>query len=155
YLARLCSGRRVMSWPSIRMRPISIGQTPATALSIVDLPAPLPPMTVTKSPSSSVSSRPLRATFSLTVPGLKVVKMFLSSSMGLASLLHIDAGEVLRLPVRHREEKRDDDSREHLEHIGVDAEPDADLQNGVVDDAAHRNGQQLEGEVVEDFAEDR
>ena len=52
---------------------MSMGQTPATALSMVDLPAPLPPMTVTKSPSSSVRSRPLRATFSLTVPALKVL----------------------------------------------------------------------------------
>ena len=37
--------------PSRTICPSSTGQTPAMALSMVDLPAPLPPMIVTKSPS--------------------------------------------------------------------------------------------------------
>ena len=47
---------------------------PATAFSRVDLPAPLPPMTVTKSPSASVSDTPRRARFSLMVPALNVLQ---------------------------------------------------------------------------------
>ena len=41
----------------------------------------LPPITVTKSPSFSVRFRPFRATFSLMVPGLNVLYIFLSSSI--------------------------------------------------------------------------
>ena len=71
--ARLCSGRFVTSAPSISTLPESTKNVPAVALSIVELPAPLPPMTVTKSPSLSVTLRPLRAVFALIVPGLKVL----------------------------------------------------------------------------------
>ena len=73
YRARLCSGREVTSMPSMAMVPESTGHTPATALRRVDLPAPLPPMTVTKSPSARVRETPFRARFSLMVPGLKVL----------------------------------------------------------------------------------
>ncbi len=44
-------GRLVTSLPSIMILPGSTGHTPATAFSMVDFPAPLPPITVTKSPS--------------------------------------------------------------------------------------------------------
>jgi hypothetical protein len=44
----------VTSLPSMTMLPASTGHTPATALSMVDFPAPLPPMTVMKSPSAQV-----------------------------------------------------------------------------------------------------
>src|SRR5699024_7489735 len=94
YLARWCSLRRVTSAPSIMILPSSTGQTPATAFSMVDLPAPLPPMTVTKSPSFRWRDRPFRAVFSLTVPGLKVLYMFWMSSMGLFLLLGLGAAEV-------------------------------------------------------------
>ncbi len=73
YLARLCSGRLVTSAPPMEIVPRSAVHTPATALSRVDLPAPLPPMTVTNWPSSMWRSTPRRAVFSLTVPGLKVL----------------------------------------------------------------------------------
>ena len=73
YLARLCSGRRVMSTPSRIILPWSAGKTPAIRFRVVDLPAPLPPMMVTKSPSSRVRSRPSMARFSLTVPALNVL----------------------------------------------------------------------------------
>ena len=72
-VARLNSGSPVTSTPSIRIEPSSTGQEPAMALSIVDLPAPFPPMTVTKSPSSRVRSTPFKACFSLIVPRLKVL----------------------------------------------------------------------------------
>ena len=72
-LALLYSGSLVISLPSMQMLPLSMPNTPAMELSIVDLPAPLPPITVIKSPSSTVSSTPVRARFSLTVPILKVL----------------------------------------------------------------------------------
>ena len=53
--------------------PESTKTGPAVALSIVDWPAPLPPMTVTKSPSFSVRLRPFSAVLALMVPGLKVL----------------------------------------------------------------------------------
>ena len=58
--------------PPTSIEPESIGNTPAMALRNVDLPAPFEPITVTKSPSSSVRSTPRRARFSLTLPGKKV-----------------------------------------------------------------------------------
>ena len=79
--ARLKSGRPVTSWPSITIEPVSTGQTPAMAFKVVDLPAPLPPITVTKSPSSSFKLTPFKACFSLMVPGLKVLVMLVSSSI--------------------------------------------------------------------------
>ena len=79
--ARLYSGRRVTSFPSITMAPVSMGQTPAIAFNSVDFPAPFPPITVTKSPSFKVRLTPRRAFFSFTVPLLKVFVIFLISSM--------------------------------------------------------------------------
>ena len=81
YFARLYSGRAVTSTPSMRIFPVSTGKTPAMALSMVLLPAPLPPMTVTKSPSFMVRFRPFKATFWFTVPALKVLLIFFSSSI--------------------------------------------------------------------------
>ena len=72
YLARLYSGSLVTSIPSIVMFPSSTEKTPATALSMVDFPAPFPPITVTKSPSSSLRDKPFSAVFSLIVPALNV-----------------------------------------------------------------------------------
>ncbi len=71
--ARLYSFNFVTSVPSMTMEPLSTGHTPAIAFNIVDLPAPFPPITVTKSPSSKVSDSPFNAIFSLTVPALKVL----------------------------------------------------------------------------------
>ena len=79
--ALLCSGIFVTSTPPINTCPKSGFHTPATALSIVLLPAPLPPITVTKSPSSSLSERLSSARFSFMVPALKVLLIFLISSI--------------------------------------------------------------------------
>ena len=94
--ARLNSGSPVTSTPSMRIEPSSTGHVPATALSMVDFPAPFPPITVTKSPSSSFRFTPLRACFSLIVPGLKVLCTFLISSIYLPSFALSVAAE--RLP---------------------------------------------------------
>ncbi len=75
YFARLCSGSVVTSMPSILMEPVSTGHTPETAFMIVDFPAPLPPITVQKSPSLSVNETSISAFFSLIVPGLNVLEM--------------------------------------------------------------------------------
>ena len=52
--ARRCSGQRVMSAPPRLIVPASTKNVPATALSSVDLPEPLVPMTTTNEPSSMV-----------------------------------------------------------------------------------------------------
>ena len=79
--AILYSGSLVTSFPSMTMAPLSTGQTPAIAFSNVDFPAPLPPITVTKSPSFNVRFTPRSAFFSLTVPLLKVFVIFFISSI--------------------------------------------------------------------------
>src|SRR5699024_10689569 len=96
YFARRCSGIRDTSAPSILIEPESMGSRPEIVLSRVDLPAPLDPMTVTKSDSASSSDRSCRGLRSLTVPGKNV--LVLSSLLGL----------VLTLPSRplHRPRRR-------------------------------------------------
>ena len=80
-MARRYSGWKVMSRPSSRMEPASVKKLPEMALNRVDLPAPLEPMMVTKSPGSRWRDRSVRAFFSLTVPGLKVLEMWEMVSM--------------------------------------------------------------------------
>src|SRR6185437_15306325 len=63
------------------MAPASTGKLPATALSKVDLPDPLVPITITQDPSSIVRSTPQSAVTSFDVPGLNVLQTFLSSSI--------------------------------------------------------------------------
>ena len=58
YLARLYSGILVTSMSLIVIEPSSTGNTPAMEFSNVLLPAPLPPITVQKSPSSNRRSIP-------------------------------------------------------------------------------------------------
>ena len=47
-----------MAWPSAVIRPVVGRSTPATVLSSVVLPAPLPPITVTISPARTSSETP-------------------------------------------------------------------------------------------------
>src|SRR5262245_28290305 len=63
------------------MAPASTGKLPATALSNVDFPDPLVPITITQEPSSMLRSTPQSACTSLDVPGLNVLQTVLSSSM--------------------------------------------------------------------------
>ena len=44
-------------------------------------------------------------------------------------------------------------SAEHFEQVGIDLEPDADLHNNVVDDAADAYAEQLERKVAKNLAE--
>ena len=81
YAALLYSESFVTSVPPMMIFPESTGQAPATAFSIVDLPAPFPPITVTKSPSFRWRSTPFKATFSLIVPGLNVLCISINFSM--------------------------------------------------------------------------
>ena len=71
-----------MSRPSSSMTPESMGYTPAIMFMRVDLPAPLPPITVTKSPGARCRSTLTKARFSLMVPALKVLQTFCTFSMG-------------------------------------------------------------------------
>ena len=54
-------GVREISWPSKRTEPLRAGVNPEIDRSVVDLPAPLEPISVTHSPSSTVSETPFRA----------------------------------------------------------------------------------------------
>ena len=56
-----CGGMRVMSCPSNRTAPSRAGVSPEIDRSVVDLPAPLEPMSVTISPSSTFSETPFSA----------------------------------------------------------------------------------------------
>ena len=72
---------RVMSQPAMVMVPLSAMKLPAMALSRVDLPAPLAPIIVMKSPFSTLRERSLSTSFSFGVPGLKDFEMWEMSSI--------------------------------------------------------------------------
>ena len=75
------------------------------------------------------------------------------SSIAAAAFLYRNAGEVFCFPVWNRKEDGDHDGAEHFEQVGIDLEPDADLHNNVVDDAADANAEQLERKVAKNLAE--
>ena len=81
---RRYSGRSVTSCPSSRISPPSVRKLPLMAPNSVDFPAPFAPIIVMKSPSGTLSDSSCRARFSLTVPGLKVLEIFFSSSICLS-----------------------------------------------------------------------
>ena len=56
-----CAGTRVMSSPAKVIVPELAGVSPEIERSVVDLPAPLEPISVTTSPSSTVSETPFSA----------------------------------------------------------------------------------------------
>ena len=56
------------------------------AFIVVDFPAPLPPMTVTKSPASKESDSPFRAGFSLIVPRLNTLMSYFNSNIKIPPL---------------------------------------------------------------------
>ena len=56
-----CAGLRVISSPPKRIVPALAGVRPEIERSVVDLPAPFEPISVTISPSSTSSEMPLSA----------------------------------------------------------------------------------------------
>ena len=56
-----CAGSAEISWPMNLIEPVRIGVIAEIERSVVDLPAPLDPMRVTISPSSTVREMSLRA----------------------------------------------------------------------------------------------
>ena len=60
-VVRWWAGMRVMSWPSNMTRPPAVLRIPESIRSVVDLPAPLAPISVTISPSSTWKEMPLSA----------------------------------------------------------------------------------------------
>ena len=85
--ARRCSGQYVISRPARRIRPLSTGKLPATALSSVDFPEPFVPTTMTKDAGSIVRSMPCSDRTSFGVPAKNVLRMSLTSSMVGSQLL--------------------------------------------------------------------
>ena len=143
--ARLCSGRWVISRPPRVMVPLSIWKVPAMALSMVLLPAPLPPMTVMKSPLFRVRSTPASAILRMTVPGLKVFRRSLRTSISSAMVfpsLQLP-GEDAVFPVGHGQEDGHDQRGEQLQVVGVQAQPQHHLDDQVIDDGAQGHGQEL------------
>ena len=56
-----CAGTPAMSWPWKSMAPVFGFRRPEIVRSVVDLPAPFAPMSVTISPSSTSREMPLSA----------------------------------------------------------------------------------------------
>ena len=119
-LARRCSGQPLSSRPASRMVPASMGNAPATALSVVLLPDPLVPITTTKLPGSIASSRPRRARTSSGVPGLKVFQTSHISSNAISSAPHGLCFEAVRKRFGQHERRKHKDSRDELQIIGVE-----------------------------------
>ena len=62
--------------------------------------------------------------------------------------------EHFALPIRNGEEERDDQRRDELEVVRVQAELQHDLEHKVIDHSADGHGQKLEAEIREQLAED-
>ena len=86
---RAHTGLRVMSTPSMSMRPESTSRSPDTAFRKVDLPAPFEPMTVTNWPDGISSDSPHSARVSIGVPALKVIFRSLADNILQFSILRI------------------------------------------------------------------
>src|SRR5512146_1273130 len=117
------------------MSPSSSLNEPAMALSRVDLPEPLPPRMTRKAPSGSSRLSPRRARTSLAVPGLKVLRRWLTVSMQslsqgvLRSVGRRDCGRQFFVPAK---QERYDQGREYkegsdqLEVVGIEAPAQGD-----------------------------
>src|SRR5258706_14152547 len=77
-ITRRSARRLVMSCPSNRIRPEATGRSPEMARMVVDLPAPLPPIRATTSPSSTSRLIPCRAW----IRPYSSVMLSISSSIG-------------------------------------------------------------------------
>src|SRR5699024_9342449 len=128
-----------MSCPSRVMVPASAMNSPAMALNSVDLPAPLEPTMVAKSPASRWRSTACRATFSLTVPGLKVLLTWFRSSTGRTFFLCAGTAAAESRPGLQgggRDGQRHDDGGDQLEALRRDVGPQGQRDDETVDHAA-------------------
>ena len=126
--ARLCSGHLVMSCPLRLIFPLSVMNEPATEFNNVDLPEPLVPMMMRKSPSLSVTDTFCSAKTSLTLPGWKVLEMFVISSMSdspsgwlVATLVHKATPDGWS-----NESRKDKERRDELEVVWIQAPAERD-----------------------------
>src|ERR1700730_5092276 len=96
---RRCEGTPVMSWPSIRMRPLSGVSRPASRRSNVVLPQPEPPSSANSSPRAISRSTPSTA---MTVPKRLASPSILTiaSFTGPVSLTSLDRGPQPRALAR-------------------------------------------------------
>src|SRR5690625_3066006 len=166
WAARRWSGWRVTSRPSTTTFPVSGESLPATMLSIVDLPAPVEPMTVVNSPGCSCREIPSRATRSLGVPAKKVFLTESSWSTSVPSRRRrrrgapqraqgADAPE--RAPLRQHQRDDHEDGGDELHVVGVQAHLQGDLDGHAVEHRAerHREGGDDDDPGAEDgLAED-
>src|SRR5208337_736860 len=120
--ARRYSGQYVMSRPARRTVPRSKKKEPATAFSNVDLPEPLVPMTTVKDPSWTLSVTPWRALTSFTLPGWKVLRTPLTSSMGEPPYASFEKGEQFG----HNQSEENKGGRDQLQVVRVHAPAQGD-----------------------------
>src|SRR5215475_7638702 len=120
--ARLCSGHRLISLPASEIEPESTGNDPATALSRVDFPEPLVPMMTTNEPGSTLRLTPSSARSSLGVPGLKVLRIVSSSSMGRTRSFEVVSLEQPGGDQRQENKQRGDE----FQVVGIEAHAESD-----------------------------
>src|SRR5512140_3135432 len=105
-VARRCSAQCVTSRPASSMRPTSTKNVPATALSSVDLPEPLVPMTITNEPGSMCRFTSCRARTSFGVPGLKVLVMSRALSIARSCAPRAQSDHQVRKDEGDKDERR-------------------------------------------------
>src|SRR5262249_40926771 len=130
--ARRQTGSGVMSPPSSSTLPLSGTTRPVMTRSNVDLPAPLEPITVMKSPSSTSRLTPASALISLAEPLRKVFTRSRRISTGSPAE---DAGTQLR----HREGAQQERRRDQAEVDRLEPDPQGQRHQQAIDqDADHR-----------------
>ena len=85
------------------------------AFKVVDFPAPFPPITVTKSPSSRERFTPFNATFSLMVPGLNV--FLILSIFNISAMVLLLLSFVCGFQIRNGKENRHNNRGEELQIV--------------------------------------
>src|SRR5579871_1304319 len=136
--ARRCSGQWVMLRPAIAMLPSSTRNVPATALSRVDFPEPLVPMTIRNEPWGRLSETLRRARTSLGVPGLKVLKMRSICSIGLGSFRGLETTR-LQAPQQsgHHESGKDEHRGNQFQVVGTESPAQGDGHKQAEEDRPH------------------
>src|SRR5699024_10651040 len=134
--ARLCSGWRETFLPSMEMVPESTINRPEIELSNVDFPAPLEPITVTKSPGFRCRETSTSALRSLAVPAKKVLEMLSILSIG-----YLPPGDFRRPASQLRQQQRGDDKHcgNQLHVVRIQAHRQRHVDDQAVENGAQRN----------------